>query len=203
MCCDRKDIYMCASLRRQMCDYSIKTCFSIITLSGRVISLHLDLCRTNMSNPFERFCTDPQITVLEPTAPVADPLAECALTRNHATVYPITRAIELIEGISPKEASNRWTGLKPKLPDVTTSRVGRNVCCDEDSMLSLLKAMKECPKKTAALTTRGISEDTAKVREIVLHAEGGHQIAIEVCFVYYLMARGRTNPPECFSEPLD
>ena len=114
-----------------------------------------------------------------------DPLAACALTRNHATVYPITRAIELIENISPKEASTRWTTLKTRLPEVATVKAGRSVCCDEPAMLCVLKAMKDCPAKTQALVARGIPEDTAKVREVVLHAQGEHRIAIEVRFVYY------------------
>ena len=79
--------------------------------------------------------------------------------------------------IDSKAASFRWM-----LDYQGTVKVGRSVCCNEASMLLLLKAMKECPNKTAALAARGILEDTTKVREIVLHAESGHQIAMEVHF---------------------
>ena len=147
--------------------------------SGHILPLSTHLYRANMANLYGHPC--------DSRAPVVDPLAGCTLRHKNQPLYPITRAFEVIEDLTSKEASTRWTNLKPKLPTVVTQKVGRSVCCDEDSMLRILKAAKECPKKTQALIFRGIAEDTTKVREVVLHAEGGHQIAIEVCSLHCLI----------------
>jgi hypothetical protein len=116
-----------------------------------------------------------------------DPLEECVVNGSHPKLYRVVQAYARIEGCTPTQAGTRWSSQKHKFTDLHIQKHGVVLCLDEESMVTVLKSMRETENKSRALRARGIEDDQdpsmPRIRELVLHTDGPEaRIEVRRCY---------------------